>query len=249
VNSPDVAAYFGVTNSGAEVNFLALAQNGCDAARKCLNNNMTPQSCSASGPQSCMGTILQSCGTLTGTNGQTATSSFDCATYGEMCVQGKGTVNCGLGTCNAPSPSTCVGTKLQSCDGNGITHQLDCAIFNSTCVTSIAAHCRGTGPTCSTQITNANSSLRCDGTRLVTCADGQEASFDCASIQTGCFANAKGNAFDCALGNSCDPRDLSTPKCMGTKLSFCNNGKMDTFDCASSGFKGCDPSGGGRCTN
>jgi hypothetical protein len=56
-----------------------------------------------------------------------------------------------------------------------------------------------------------------------------------------------GRAFGCALGGDCDPNNYSAT-CIGTKLNFCNNGKVSTFDCTSAGFHGCDPQNGGRCT-
>jgi hypothetical protein len=201
-------------------------------------------SCSNPGPQSCNGTFLQSCSS---SGGQNFTTQFDCATYGQMCVSGKQNVACGIGTCTGLS-ANCSGAVLQTCDGNGVLNALDCSALNSTCAVTIGiGHCRGTGPSCQTGLGNSNNSLRCDGeNKIVYCFDGQEAEFDCSTIQTKCFANAKGHNADCALGNACDPGSYS-PTCSGTKLTFCNNGRVDTFDCAGGGWTGCDPDNGGRC--
>jgi hypothetical protein len=246
LNNAQIAAFFRANISAKEVTCLAAAAGKCDAAKKCLNGGMTPSVCTGSSSL-CTGSVMTSCGAATGSNGQLGTQQFDCMTYGELCVSNMGAISCGLGTCNVPTAPTCAGTALQTCDMNGILHQLDCAIFDSVCVTTGIAHCRGKGAACTTMITDPFRGIRCDGTKLVRCLDGQEAPFDCAGMQTGCFANAKGNPFDCALGNECNPMTFSST-CAGSKLSFCNNGKLATYDCAAVGYKGCDPSMGGRCT-
>jgi len=241
LNDPALVAFFRVPLSGAEVNCLAAAGKDCNAAKRCLNNGMPPMTCSGSGPLVCSGpTLLQSC-----SNGNT--TQFDCAFYGETCLSGRNNVACGAGTCS-PGAGSCMGTSLQSCDSNGVYHVTSCAEIGSTCVTSGTAHCRGTGAACQGPVLGfGDNSLRCDGDKLINCFDGQEAAFDCTRLQLHCFPNAKGNHAACALGNQCDPGNAMTV-CNGTVLSFCNNGKPDTYDCASGGWSRCIPDNGGSCS-
>jgi hypothetical protein len=245
INNPALVAFFRVPLSGSQVNCLAQAGKDCDAARKCLNNGMPPTSCSGTGPQSCVNmTTLQSCSTE---NGGNYTTQFDCSFYGEMCLSNNNKVACGTGTCSTAG-SSCMVNVLQTCDANGFYHQTDCAQVGSTCVAgAVTSHCRGTGPTCTGPAFGlGDNSLRCDGDKLVNCFDSQEAPFDCTTLQTHCFANAKGVHAACALGNACDPANYQVV-CMGTKLQFCNNGKVDTFDCAGGGWTTCKPDNGGSC--
>jgi hypothetical protein len=242
LNNPAIAQLYGVKLTTAQVNCLAVAGSNCTAAQTCLNDGQTPSSCTTPGPQSCMGTFLQSC---SDENGQNLTSQFDCSFYGEMCVAGSGRPGCGTGTCSG-APNTCVGNTLQSCDADGILHQFDCAQFGALCNTAVTAHCQGAGPSCTGPLIG-DQTLRCDGTKLVSCTFGNESTLDCASIQLKCIPNIKNAHAACALGSDCDPANTSTVTCNGTKLNFCNNGIIDSYDCKSGGFATCDPSGGGRC--
>jgi hypothetical protein len=244
INNPALLAFFRVPLSGSQVNCLAQAGKDCDAAKKCLNNGQPVMSCSGSGPIACSGNNLQSCAS---NNGSSYTTQFDCTFYAEMCLSGKQNVACGAGTCSGGGTS-CTGTQLQTCDANGIYHLTDCAALDSTCVGTGIARCRGTGATCTGPAFGlGDNSLRCDGDKVVYCFDSQEASLDCGTLQSHCFANAKGSKAACALGNACDPSNFQTV-CMGTKLTFCNNGKMDTYDCASGGWNACKPDNGGSCS-
>lgn len=231
--------------SAEEVNCLANAGKDCDAARRCFNDGQEPQACTGSS-ESCDGTKLKTCSTATGTGGNRATATFDCSQVGEMCVASGNTIGCGLGTCSGAS--TCQGDLLMQCD-RGLLHSVDCGVFNSTCAVTLGiAHCRGKGPSCTGDTLNPFAKpLRCDGSALIYCFDGQEARFDCASEQTGCFANVKGQSYGCALGNECDP-STATTSCTGTVLSFCNNGKNAQLDCSKLGFTQCQAANGGSCS-
>jgi hypothetical protein len=247
INDPAVVAVFRVPLTGAEVNCLAQAGKDCTAAKRCLDNGMTPSSCTGQGPQSCSGNLLQSC--ASDSSGNTFTTQFDCSFYGEMCLQGKQTVQCGTGTCSVAGSTSCMANLLNTCDGNNLYHTTDCSIIGATCIPGmLASHCRGTGAACQGPTLGlGDATIRCDGDKLVSCADGQEAEFDCTKVMNHCFVNAKGQHAACALGADCDPGNYQTV-CMGTKLTFCNNGKVDTFDCASGGWSTCKPDNGGSCS-
>lgn len=251
VNDPQTAAAAHL--SASEVNCIASAGSDCTAARKCLGGGNTPAVCSGSST-SCAGNTWQSCTDLAGSGGQKGMQLFDCGSVGEMCVANNGDVDCGFGTCAGGTMNTCVtpdgtpgGNLVQSCN-NGIIQRQDCTKIASSCNPSgiFGAHCRGNGPACQSP-SLTNNTLRCDGTVLVTCEDGQEARRDCAEFNLGCFPNPNGNGgFNCYAANQCDPNNY-TAQCVGTKLTFCNKGQIQTIDCASSGFSTCSPNGGGSC--
>lgn len=235
--------------SASQVNCIANAGSDCAQAKKCLANGMTPAACSGGGA-SCDGNVWQACTTLAGSGGNQGMQLFDCGDVGQMCVANNGNVDCGFGTCSGGTPS-CVtpdgmpgGNLLQHCD-NGILKRDDCTRLGASCNPSGVPHCRGDGPACSAPSV-FNPTLRCDGSVLVTCVDGGEARYDCAKLGLGCFANVGGNGFGCAAGNDCDPENF-TATCVGTKLSFCNQGKIQTTDCKSAGFTTCSPNNGGSC--
>jgi hypothetical protein len=198
----------------------------------------------------CEGNTWVACDAITGKNGSNGTRRFKCDGVGETCVVAGNNIDCGFASCAGGAPECLAdGTTLQLC-ANGILQKTDCARLGSVCVPgdllTPVAHCRGTGRGCQGNF-HANT-LRCDGSVLVTCSDGQEARYDCGADNLGCFPDFNGDGgFGCALAGDCDPNNY-TAVCMGLQLKFCNKGKVQTIDCGSSGFNGCDPSGGGRCT-
>jgi hypothetical protein len=234
----------------AEVNCIANAGHDCAAAKKCLAGGQTPATCSGNA-RSCDGNTWQSCTPAAGSGGNSGIQTFDCSSVGQTCVTNNGNTDCGYGTCSPGAPS-CVngdgtpnGNLVQTCNA-GILQRTDCTRFDSSCNPSgfTGAHCRGNGQACSA--TGADTSVRCDGSVLVTCADGQEARYDCAHQNLGCFAGANGNHFDCAAGTECNPNSY-TANCVGLKLTFCNKGKVQSVDCGASGFSSCSPNNGGTC--
>ena len=244
VNDPTVAAEVKVDAS--QVNCIARAGANCAAARACLNDNKAPTQCTGNS-QSCNGTVWNACDSVTGTGGNNGTRQFDCGASGEKCVTGNGVIDCGVGTCS-PAGTSCDNNILATCGVDGIARNTDCSKTASTCVTGIAPHCRGNGPTC-TSPNIAQNALRCDGKVLVSCVDGQEARQDCSQFNLGCFPTPTGtvSSFVCALGSDCNAAN-DTATCEGNVLHFCNNGKFDTFNCGGNGFTGCDATNGGRCT-
>jgi len=248
VNDPAVATSFKISPS--EVNCLANAGHDCDAARRCLGGGSTPASCSGNA-KSCNGNTWQQCTINAGTGGNEGIQTFDCSAYGEMCVTNNGNTDCGFGTCSGVT-SGCVspdgnagGNLVQTCNG-GILQRADCTRFDASCNPSSVAHCRGNGAPCN-KGPLGDTSLRCDGSVLVTCIDGQEGRYDCGTDSLGCFAGVGNNAFGCAAGTACDPNSFGA-SCQGLKLTFCNKGVMQSVDCGSFGFTSCSPNGGGSCS-
>ncbi len=249
VNDPEQAARAHI--SASEVNCIAAAGSDCVAAKKCLAGGMTPAVCSGAS-ESCVGNTWESCNALAGSGGNNGMQTFDCSAFGQMCVAQNGNVDCGYGTCSGGS-GTCVGPDgvssgnlVQTCE-NGILHRADCTKLSATCNPSGTAHCRGNGVACSSP-SLFNDTLRCDGNVVVHCLDGQEGREDCSVRNLGCFPRPNGAAgFGCFAGNDCDPNNYPA-SCVGTKLTFCNNGKIATADCGAAGFTTCNPNGGGSCS-
>jgi hypothetical protein len=236
-----------------QVNCIASAGSDCTAAKKCLGGGSTPAVCTGAS-ESCLGNTWQSCTDAAGSGGNKGVQTYNCGSSGQglMCVANNGNVDCGYGTCAGGTTATCVnadgtpgGNFVQRCTG-GIIQRDDCGRLNSSCNPSgIGAHCRGNGPACSAP-SITNSTLRCEGSTLVSCTDGQESRYDCGRLNLGCYTNANGAGFGCSAGNECDPSNY-TATCVGLKLTFCNKGKVQSVDCGSSGFSSCSPNAGGSC--
>jgi hypothetical protein len=243
VSDPFVAA--GAQISASEVSCVANAGHDCAAARKCFNGGETPGQCTGNGG-SCTGTTINGCSAFAGSGGQNGTTKFDCNIDGEMCVVSNGNLGCGVGTCTG---DMCMGDIHVQCN-NGITRNQDCSKYDSTCaVTNLGPvsfyHCRGKGPACTQS--DPNKGIRCEGATAIFCYDGQEAKVDCGSYGQGCFPNIRqSGAFGCGLGGDCDPGTFKD-SCAGGVLTFCNNGKIDTYNCTGNGFSSCNVNNQGGC--
>jgi len=221
------------------VSCLAAARTDCDAARRCLNGGMTPEACTMFQARTCAGSVLVTCTDATGT-GALGTARFDCASGGETCVAVvDGGVGCGAAACADGTAARCNGDLVETCD-SGILHDVDCAQLGAAC-TALGGppRCRGRGATCSNTVLGSGQPLRCDGSVLVSCWDGQEARFDCALIGADCFPTVATGSFNCALGNQCDAATFSST-CDGNTLHYCNDGKLAALDCAAAGYTSCD---------
>ncbi|HEY2748173.1 MAG TPA: hypothetical protein VGL86_26295 [Polyangia bacterium] len=231
--------------SPAEVNCIASAGSNCATAKKCIAGGNTPATCSGAAT-SCVGNSWQQCNAAAGSAGNNGIQTFDCSSVGEMCVTNNGNTDCGFGTCSVGA-AACNGDTVQTCD-NGILQQTDCGSISASCNPSgIGAHCRGNGAACTSR-SLADNTLRCDGSVLVTCEDGQEARQDCARYNLSCYTSSGSTAFACAAGTECDPGTFGAI-CTGTKLQFCNKGVKQTIDCKQLGFSACNPNNGGTCGN
>ena len=141
---------------------------------------------------------------------------YDCSSVGEMCVTNNGNTDCGYGTCcggrsshlrDAPTAATaatwCSAATTASCSARTARASTPRATRRASSARTAAA----TVPACS-KGPIGDTSLRCDGSVLVSCADGQEARQDCGSDNLGCFSGVGGNAFGCAAGSDCDAEQL-----------------------------------------
>lgn len=253
VNDSQYAVTFRLTPS--QVGCIAAAGADCAAAKRCLAGGRTPAACPTVG-ESCSGDSWQSCTSVAGSGGKFGVRTFDCAAYGQRCIAIGTTADCGFGGCmSGETPATCVtadgspgGNFAETCLGYGTLHRRDCVLLDASCNSSgaLGGHCRGNGPTCAAAPLGSDDTLGCDGTVLLHCLDGQQAREDCSRYGLGCFARLTGGGYGCFAGDECDPFNPAA-SCAGKSLSFCNNGKMQTFDCGAAGFATCDASNGGSC--
>ncbi|MGZ6093728.1 MAG: hypothetical protein ACXWUG_16980 [Polyangiales bacterium] len=223
---------------------LAAKTNGCQAVQDCLGISVD----SAGGPctEGCSGTVATACD-------DPLKFTVDCGRYG---------LSCNSRGCLPPLPACDRTTFVPSCDGgaptfcnsDGLKHGLKCADYGMECGTqgmgtSTFAFCRGTGPVCNSGATtglsiSSRNGIACDGAKLRACVNGNEATFDCATIGKGftCQSGTIGGksvAF-CGLAAECDPTVSSQPSCEGNDLVVCNAGRIEKVDCTALGFSGCN---------
>jgi hypothetical protein len=216
---------------------VAHARKDCLGAARCLGTTLSlGRSCNPD-EYSCDGSKQVMC---TGA----ATTYLDCAQLvqagGPTCVMGtSGRPMCGVGSCSA-SEITCEGDVLTQCmaqEGVRLI-AMDCAAKGMTCGTVASSPtCVGTGPACDPALP------RCEGTTVVSCLGGQEATEDCAAhlAEGTCVVNDSGAK--CVLGSECDPFQTAET-CVDDTVTFCAAGVQRTAKCGDFGFGPCLD---GRC--
>jgi hypothetical protein len=215
----------------ANIDCILAAGANCAAARACLNGGQPATACTAAKPSCLDATTVVSC--VSGW-----TQRYPC-TGGTMCVTtATDGAFCGFGSCNSSFVDRCVGNQVEACDVS-VVYRQDCASYGDVCGTvngmvecTSAVPCTGGG---------------CQGDVLVcyTAGGGVQSQTDCSLGGLRCLPNASGSD-TCILGTDCDTVTYA-PSCSGATLTYCNSGKVLTFDCAAAGFSGCDASGGGAC--
>lgn len=217
-----------LTNAGAD----------CVKVKTCLNDGNPNFTCNAdAGVQpACTGQVYSVC------ESGDFRFAVDCSRQGFTCVAtppqmpNASLSGCGFGTCDRDAGTTlCTSGFSASCNTGGrLSAVEDCRVFDTeACNVSDAgvASCVGTG--------NACMASRCNGTTLVACKGGHEASFDCAIQGLSCVDNGKG-AVACAQAAQCDPNSYFET-CNGAVLTYCDMGKIATVNCVAAGWKSCVP--------
>jgi hypothetical protein len=169
----------------------------------------------------------------------------DCSREDLACVpDGPSTTSaCGEGACDAQAfVPRCAGDDLVSCP-SGAAVRRACPSGTRCDPNGGAARCVGTGPPCAPE-----TAPRCEGTDLVTCVAGAEARTACAgpddarvcAVPPGAtFAACVGSFGECSGATFLD-------RCNGTRLEYCQDGRVRGLDCQSLGYLGCqigDPQG------
>jgi hypothetical protein len=85
----------------------------------------------------------------------------------------------------------------------------------------------------------AEGATRCDGTRLVRCEGGHEATVDCRAegVDGTCQPNLDAPSVCAGAGRECAGDFLD--RCNGTRLEYCRDGTVAGVDCAALGFAAC----------
>jgi hypothetical protein len=133
---------------------------------------------------------------------------------------------------------TCDGNTLTYCT-NGVEQRTSCSAFGGTCDTG-AGKCSGT---CQQK------GFHCQGTELVEdCVAGAELPlYDC-SVRKGwtCRVPQDTTTFGCAPPDSECAWGTFQAKCVdGVKIQFCDDGKLNLYDCRDIGAKSCEAGASG----
>lgn len=228
----------------ATLRCLAQART-CDAAGRCLGVTITEDpSCQ----EACSGDTQVIC---------RAGKRFalDCSRNGGTCEAGECVPpdeqgpTCDSSTfkerCDQGQPVFCATTERRGPVCAELNPDLACTVEDGTVA------CRGTGGTCQWEsITPSRAvydeGIECRGQRLAACVSGGIAEVDCSTLGTGFTCQTLGDRAFCGLAAECDPTmDTNADGCDGTRVQFCNAGRVDSVDCATLGFTGC---AFGRCT-
>jgi hypothetical protein len=219
----------------ASIDCLAAAGSDCVRATACLNGGVTPPACTPDGFSVCDGNIERDC-----KHGHT--TSFDCTSMGLTCISDPNTSwgACGFATCTKEYEASCQGDVVATCvvgmSGPKMwVPQTDCAAIGGTCSNvNGAPSCRGKGDSCA-----MGSAPTCQDNLAVSCLAGRTAILDCTGIRKRC------NSGKCVPFDSC----AASPTCQGLVLTVCGPDGAESVDCGGLGFRGCDPTNGGRCIN
>jgi len=223
------------------------ARCGCEAAEHCLGYTLergVPPGCQSS----CNGDVFRGCGQAVDLIDGYA-FDVDCSKIGQHCHPTGICVDDVSATCDdAQSPICGVGGRPLYCTDGVLNDGPDCAGLGLVCSNG---ECLGTGAGCTshlsfreTVIEFENTTCQDSGT-LQACVGGKQASQVCAEQGPGFSCQSVSGVAFCGLASDCIPAnvdgDPSDPAatCDGTRLTFCNAGRLDTVDCADLGFTGC----------
>jgi hypothetical protein len=225
---------------------LANARCGCEAMEHCLGFRF--ESGVAPGCQlSCNGDVFRGCGDPVDLPDGYAVD-FDCARVGKHCLATASCVDDVGAICGETDPPTCGSAGPLFCSNGVIQAGPDCTALGLGCVDG---NCQGTGEACAINPyvdpgTIELEDVSCQGGTLGACVNGKRASFPCAEQGPGFDCQSVDGLAFCGLASECLPGDLnhyptfSLATCDGTRLSFCNAGRLDTIDCTELGFGGCE---------
>ena len=218
---------------------LANANCGCAAVEHCLGltYHQPPAVCTSQ----CEGDVFTGCG-------DEVQLSLDCGRLGLSCDP--------AAVCVAEAKVACDASETPSCNAQGeVTYCDDGARRKTPCQAlgfkCVAGKCVGEGASCSAS-TASDSELvipigtACAGSTLQGCLGGQATSIDCATQGPGFSCQSRDGSFFCGLASECVPAGnyaasaATAATCDGTKLGFCNAGRLEQLDCSELGFSGCE---------
>jgi hypothetical protein len=225
---------------------LADARCGCEAVEHCLG--FTLERGVAPGCQSsCNGEDFRGCGQAVDLMDGYA-FQIDCADIGQHCHPSGICVDDVTASCDDSQPPVCGIRGRPLYCSNGVQYEgPDCAGLGLVCGNG---ECQGTGAGCTSHLSFGEDVIEfeaptCQAGRLQACVAGKQASQACAEQGPGFTCQSVNGVAFCGLASEClpanadgDPNDPAAT-CDGTRLSFCNAGRLETVDCAELGFTGC----------
>jgi len=258
----DMSFLLGMNDDDDWVPRLALALNAqcvadattCEQVLQCLNGGEAERACvapaSSANDRWCLdGDVLLDC-SGSGLATDRVQSQASCGALGLRCIElsyGQQTI----GLCaNGTSQNT--GATLQvTCDGQvaviqgyGANLRMDCSFYGRVCQPGTytdpeeASFCAAPGPACE----EATFQDRCEGSLVLTCDEGLQASMDCAQIGQTCgvVEPIVGEAYPACLYGSCSPSayDERCDEATGV-VTFCGPAGVSTLECAELGYAGC----------
>jgi hypothetical protein len=249
-NQITLASTVGTTADQERYDCVKAAGTNCDKAKLCIGRVATDdQRCTDPaqgdpypGQQTrsfCDGDRITVCESL-GAGSQSFTCGDDFALQhfgGPKCVEdAPASALCGFKACGddagTPVPPTCAGNILAYCV-NGVEQHTDCAALGGTC-DATTGKCGGT---CE------STGFACSGTTLVkTCAAGDKlALYDCADRPGWtCRVPTDMTTFGCLPPyQECEWGVYQASCVEGTKVRFCDDGKIKIFDCKDAGAATC----------
>jgi len=164
----------------------------------------------------------------------------------------------------------CVGDLPQRCeeDAEGPVSGVlfegpDCGVFGLECVAmspggdeAVRAACTGSGDSCEFDSFMFMTGIACAGDTLAACVNGRRHDFDCSIYGPGFSCQTYEGVPFCGLSSECLPGNINLdisqqgkpePTCNGSSIVFCNAGRLESIDCTSLGFTGCDLEAGLGC--
>jgi hypothetical protein len=134
------------------------------------------------------------------------------------------------------------------CDDQVLVRGPDCALAGLACLDGV---CVGSGESC----TQPNDTYRdgfdyggiaCDGDTLTACVGGALEAVDCTRFGEGYSCQSIEDGYFCGLGSECRPGEFeigtsgTLETCDGTSVVYCDEGRLESLDCTSLGFTGCE---------
>jgi hypothetical protein len=152
------------------------------------------------------------------------------------------------GRCDTSFAARCEGSRAFSCDTlSGRVFVYDCALAELSCLVGAS---QSFDAKCSVGICDmASGSRKCEGNRLLSCADGIVEVVDCASLGQRCGDASGGAACVGSTDEECQAGKFS-PRCEGSVAVSCVGGRVQKTDCSGQPLAGrceagaCAPAGG-----
>jgi len=222
------------------VSCFASNHNGCDVLSICMGYTFerTSRDCEPT----CQGAVFEFCG-------DGVSMKIDCGKLGMKCDPDANCIEKDVTSCDPSERRVwCDGGVATGCVNGYVRHIMACEDMGLACD---EGQCIGKGEACNSDlegvfIDDLFFGRNCRGSVLENCIGGRQHDQDCSEVGPGFSCQVyQGRAF-CGVASECPPsgspheEPVSAPFCDGTKVVFCNAGRIERIDCKDLGFSGCD---------